>query len=143
MRSKTLKATCSCGLKFVLPFNYPSGDKEKTEAVAKQNLQKAIEDCKKRHPEEQLQLKRRNKERIQRLYSHILGDMPYYNAKDYLTEKEWTILNLRYGISEDIDSEPCTLEEVARKFGVTRERIRQIEAKAMEKMRVNINKINL
>tara|TARA_B100001179_G_scaffold231014_1_gene219905 strand:- start:3869 stop:5089 length:1221 start_codon:yes stop_codon:yes gene_type:complete len=53
---------------------------------------------------------------------------------DELTEKERTIIELRYGLEDGISH---TLEEVGRKFDVTRERIRQIEAKVHEKIRVN------
>lgn len=49
-----------------------------------------------------------------------------------LTEKEAMVLRLRYGID---DGETKTLEDVGRMFGVTRERIRQIEAKALRKLR--------
>ncbi len=49
-----------------------------------------------------------------------------------LTEKERKILEMRHGL---IDGITHTLEEVGREFGVTRERIRQIEAKAHEKIR--------
>ncbi len=50
-----------------------------------------------------------------------------------LTEKEREILKLRNGLNPEGVS--YTLEEVGNKFGVTRERIRQIEAKALEKLR--------
>lgn len=53
---------------------------------------------------------------------------------DELTEKERTIIELRYGLKDGISH---TLEEVGRKFDVTRERIRQIEAKVHEKIRLN------
>lgn len=53
---------------------------------------------------------------------------------DELTDKERTIIELRYGLEDGISH---TLEEVGRKFDVTRERIRQIEAKVHEKIRVN------
>jgi len=53
---------------------------------------------------------------------------------DELTDKERTIIELRYGLTDGISH---TLEEVGRKFDVTRERIRQIEAKVHEKIRVN------
>ncbi|MFT6361191.1 MAG: RNA polymerase primary sigma factor [Candidatus Paceibacteria bacterium] len=53
---------------------------------------------------------------------------------DELTDKERTIIELRYGLVDGISH---TLEEVGRKFDVTRERIRQIEAKVHEKIRVN------
>jgi RNA polymerase primary sigma factor len=51
---------------------------------------------------------------------------------DRLTDRERTIIEMRYGLG---DSEPATLDEVGRHFNVTRERIRQIEAKALAKMR--------
>jgi RNA polymerase primary sigma factor len=49
-----------------------------------------------------------------------------------LTEREQEVLTLRFGL---VDGYSRTLEEVGRKFNVTRERIRQIEAKALRKMR--------
>jgi len=49
-----------------------------------------------------------------------------------LTEAEQKILTLRFGLN---DCEPQTLETIGLQFGVTRERIRQIEAKALEKLR--------
>ncbi len=55
----------------------------------------------------------------------ILGD---------LSPKERKILEMRHGLLDGIYH---TLEEVGREFGVTRERIRQIEAKALEKIRVH------
>lgn len=51
---------------------------------------------------------------------------------DSLTERERRVLSLRFGL---VDGYSRTLEEVGRKFNVTRERIRQIEAKALRKMR--------
>lgn len=53
----------------------------------------------------------------------VLGD---------LSERERKILELRYGLE---DGSPRTLEEVGRQYNVTRERIRQIEAKALRKLR--------
>ncbi len=52
---------------------------------------------------------------------------------DTLPEREKDILKLRFGIGEGIS--PHTLEEVGKKFNVTRERVRQIEAKALTKLR--------
>ena len=49
-----------------------------------------------------------------------------------LTDREQEVLTLRFGLA---DGYPRTLEEVGRQFNVTRERIRQIEAKALRKMR--------
>ena len=49
-----------------------------------------------------------------------------------LTEREETVIRLRFGIG---DGYPRTLEEVGNKFGVTRERVRQIETKALRKLR--------
>jgi RNA polymerase primary sigma factor len=48
-----------------------------------------------------------------------------------LTYREREIIKLRYGIGDDYT---YTLEEVGRKFNVTRERVRQIEAKALRKL---------
>lgn len=49
-----------------------------------------------------------------------------------LTPREEKVLRLRYGLD---DGHPRTLEEVGKEFNVTRERIRQIEAKALRKLR--------
>ena len=51
---------------------------------------------------------------------------------DSLTPRERRVLQLRFGLE---DGRSRTLEEVGRDFNVTRERIRQIEAKALRKLR--------
>ena len=61
----------------------------------------------------------------------LLKDELYAVMKD-LTDREEKVLRLRYGLD---DNKPRTLEEVGKEFGVTRERIRQIEANAIRKLR--------
>ncbi|MEE9528631.1 MAG: sigma-70 family RNA polymerase sigma factor, partial [Dehalococcoidia bacterium] len=51
---------------------------------------------------------------------------------DELSEREKRVIQLRFGLK---DGHPRTLEEVGKEFSVTRERIRQIEAKALRKLR--------
>ena len=51
---------------------------------------------------------------------------------DSLAERERKVIELRFGL---VDGHPRTLEEVGREFGVTRERIRQIESKTLAKLR--------
>jgi len=50
----------------------------------------------------------------------------------FLTEREREVICLRYGLSS---SKPCTLEEVGFAFNLSRERVRQIQSKAMRKLR--------
>ena len=50
----------------------------------------------------------------------------------HLGDREREVVRMRYGLT---DGEPRTLEEVGRAFGVTRERVRQIEAKSLAKLR--------
>ncbi len=63
------------------------------------------------------------------------------NVLESLTFREREIIKLRYGIGDDYT---YTLEEVGRKFNVTRERVRQIEAKALKKLQhpVRSRKLN-
>lgn len=69
----------------------------------------------------------------------ILADQVKEIMSD-LSEKEQRILEMRHGLTDGVTH---TLEEVGQKFGVTRERIRQIEAKAHEKIRQHekVNKL--
>ena len=60
---------------------------------------------------------------MHRLHCEVLGT---------LSDREEKVLKLRFGIE---DGRTRTLEEVGREFNVTRERIRQIEAKALRKLR--------
>ena len=69
----------------------------------------------------------------------LLKDHLGHIIKD-LTPREQKILSLRFGLEDGITH---TLEEVGREFGVTRERIRQIEAKALEKIRQHVSLVSL
>ena len=62
---------------------------------------------------------------------HILKDK-IKDVLDTLNERERQVLEQRFGL---VDGYSRTLEEVGKQFQVTRERIRQIEAKALRKMR--------
>ena len=64
-----------------------------------------------------------SKELLREQISDVLG---------HLTDREREVLEMRFGLDDGKDH---TLEEVGKKFGVTRERIRQIEAKALRKLR--------
>ena len=59
-------------------------------------------------------------------------DLPLHDAMKDLSPREQKILEMRFGLEDGISH---TLEEVGREFDVTRERIRQIEAKALRKLR--------
>ncbi len=64
--------------------------------------------------------------------SHTLLKEQLNEVLATLTDREAKVLKLRFGL---IDGKARTLEEVGQKFDVTRERIRQIEAKALRKLR--------
>ena len=64
--------------------------------------------------------------------SHTLLKEQLDDVLTSLTEREAKVLRLRFGLE---DGRPRTLEEVGKEFDVTRERIRQIEAKALRKLR--------
>ena len=76
---------------------------------------------------EESQIKKELKERME----HTLDSLPLRKAK---------ILRMRFGIDSGKEH---TLEEVAKKYGLTRERVRQIEAKALRKLRqpARVNKV--
>ena len=62
-----------------------------------------------------------------------LQDSDVRRALDALPERERRVLEMRFGLT---GGQPCTLEEVGRAFGVTRERIRQIENNTLRKLQV-------
>ncbi len=64
--------------------------------------------------------------------SHLLLKEQLRDVLNTLTPREEKVLSLRFGLE---DGRPRTLEEVGKEFDVTRERIRQIEAKALRKLR--------
>ncbi|MBR0382485.1 MAG: RNA polymerase sigma factor RpoD [Eubacterium sp.] len=68
---------------------------------------------------------------MERAASEILKE-ELESAMDSLTERERKVIRLRFGLD---DGKTRTLEEVGKEFDVTRERIRQIEAKALRKLR--------
>jgi RNA polymerase primary sigma factor len=70
---------------------------------------------------------------VQESSERILGEQ-VRDILDDLSPKERKILEMRHGLADGIYH---TLEEVGKEFGVTRERIRQIEAKALEKIRLH------
>lgn len=67
-------------------------------------------------------------------YKVILKEELQNTLSSVLKQREKEIIELRFGLKDDHQR---TLEEVGREFGVTRERIRQIEVKALEKLRKN------
>ncbi len=68
---------------------------------------------------------------MQSAYSKLLGEK-IEQVLDTLPPREARILRLRFGLE---NGRTYTLEEVGQKFGLTRERIRQIESKALRRLR--------
>ncbi|MDQ3067270.1 MAG: sigma-70 family RNA polymerase sigma factor [Actinomycetota bacterium] len=63
-----------------------------------------------------------------------LTETTLHEALENLPERERNVLSLRYGLGKE---EPQSLEEIGRRLGVTRERVRQIEATALERLAVS------
>jgi RNA polymerase primary sigma factor len=64
-----------------------------------------------------------------------LGREALHRAIAELPDREREVVKLRYGLNGDGD--PASLEEIGRRLGITRERVRQIEAEALERLAVN------
>lgn len=96
-----------------LSLNHRVGKGEDTE------LMELLEDSSTRSPEAQM-----SETMMRQEISSVLGDV--------LTEREKDIISLRYGLTT---GEPHTLEEVGGLFNLSRERVRQIQTKAMRKLR--------
>ena len=72
--------------------------------------------------------------------SYLLLKEQIADVLSTLSEREARVLELRFGLGDGISH---TLEQVGQEFGVTRERIRQIEAKALRKLRQPSHSKNL
>ena len=96
-----------------LSLNHRIGKGEDTE------LMDLLEDGETRSPEQQMS-------------DLMLRQEIWEVLSDVLTEREKDIISLRYGLTT---SQPCTLEEVGGLFNLSRERVRQIQTKAMRKLR--------
>jgi RNA polymerase primary sigma factor len=64
-----------------------------------------------------------------------LAENTLRRAVEQLPEREQNVLKLRYGLNGDQD--PKSLDEIGRRLGLTRERVRQIESQALERLAVN------
>jgi RNA polymerase primary sigma factor len=63
-----------------------------------------------------------------------LAEQALHKALGQLPEREQEVLKLRYGLNGDVD--PQSLEQIGRRLGLTRERVRQLESQALEKLAV-------
>ncbi len=96
-----------------LSLNHRVGKEEDTE------LMDLLEDEENQSPEAKMS---------ESMMRHEIWDV----LSDVLTPREKDVISLRYGLTS---SEPCTLEEVGNMFNLSRERVRQIQSKAMRKLR--------
>lgn len=96
-----------------LSLNHRVGKEEDTELVD------LLEDTDNQSPEKQM-----NDAMMRQEVWDVLGDV--------LTPREKDVISLRYGLTTN---EPCTLEEVGSMYSLSRERVRQIQSKAMRKLR--------
>ena len=96
-----------------LSLNHRVGKEEDTE------IMDLLEDEDNQSPEAKM-----NENMMRQEIWEVLGDV--------LTPREKDVISLRYGLTS---SEPCTLEEVGNMFNLSRERVRQIQSKAMRKLR--------
>ena len=76
-------------------------------------------------------------ERAYDIYSRLLRDRIVEVLKS-LAPREREVIELRFGLK---DGTPKTLDEVARLYGITRERIRQIEVRAFEKLQAKMREL--
>ncbi len=96
-----------------LSLNHRVGKEEDTELVD------LLEDTDTQSPEKQM-----SDAMMRQEIWEVLGDV--------LTPREKDVISLRYGLTTN---EPCTLEEVGSLYNLSRERVRQIQSKAMRKLR--------
>ncbi len=66
------------------------------------------------------------------MHAHQLSQEAQQALAESLTERESHVLQLRFGLGPH---NPCSLEEISRRLGLTRERVRQLEGRALRKLR--------